>query len=64
MSLELFLDSKIIMSMTKKTHFWPLKEMRRLGLFNDFEADDGKNKNRTKEAFIYEKLQLRSISFH
>jgi hypothetical protein len=48
MSLELFLDSKIIMSMTKKTHFWPLKEMRRLGLLTTLGEMMAKTKTEQK----------------
>ena len=44
MSLELFLDSKIIMSI----HFWPLKEMRRLGLLTTLGEMMAKTKTEQK----------------
>ena len=46
MSLELFLDSKIIMSMTKKTHFWPLDETT--WTFNDLGEMMAKTKTEQK----------------
>ena len=68
MSLELFLDSKIIMSCT----FLATQRDETTWTFNDFGRDrmaktKTEQKRRRRRAyypFIYEKLQLRSISFH